>query len=139
MSIQPYEKSREEWKDGKSGGTRILAENLNHIEQGIYDNSVNISKMANLSVKEVKVKNVEIKTRSASGLYYGTVGTLEEFGLKDVTVAGLMIIGWANISSLFNLYLSGGELSIKAMSNISQTLGELTFYILYFETGGVNP
>lgn len=43
MARQTYQKSRKEWKNDESGNTPVMAENLNHIEEGIKANSENMA------------------------------------------------------------------------------------------------
>lgn len=74
MAITPYKKSREEWKDNKSGGTAIYAENMNHIEQGIFDNSYNMYRYGLGEAYQRDRISVGSNNNGATGLYSQAFG-----------------------------------------------------------------
>lgn len=102
MSYTPYE-----WKNGKEGGTPINADNLNHIEQGIHDNSVEISNLEN-EVEEVK------KSVNTGAIIIGVSGgkiTLTdsaEAPLQSLKVYGKSTQTQTSGKQLFNATLQSG-------------------------------
>lgn len=134
-----YQKFRDIWKNKPDKTTPVTAEAMMHIEQGIYDNSANIINLENKITDGIKVidatlYDVKINTRSAKGLYYGTVTSLASIGIQVNSVVSLTIIGFGDSQSVLGLTLSSDGKSISGYSDISQTINYLTIRVSYIET-----
>lgn len=82
----------------------------------------------NINFKKFAFSNVTATTRSAKGLYYGTIATQASLGITG-TVISIVITDWGGPSSMFGLYSNGG--SIKIMSQSSQTIAKLAAIITW--------
>lgn len=77
--------TRINWQDGESGGTPLSAENLNKMDEGIYNNSINIENLGKYRMT-FEIPSSSSKTLTFSGselafLFAGktTLGTGNEF------------------------------------------------------------
>lgn len=82
----------------------------------------------NINFKKFTFSNVAATTKSAQGLYYGTIATQASLGITG-TVLSIVITDWGGPSSMFGLYSNGG--SIKIMSQASQTITTLAAIITW--------
>lgn len=98
-----YQKFREEWKDKPDKTTPVTAEALNHIEQGIYDNS---NRMALKEIYGDDSLNLEGKARISNDV------TTDEHSLSGLGAS--LISTSVDISDECTVNINGQTLEITA-------------------------
>lgn len=132
--------TKQVWRDLETGGTPITAERLNHIEDGIEENSNNWDSISPIEIqitskiKAVKSGNhVHIRVRNfpAPSNHYSAVGTVpESWKPKDTESNALSIGGNENESIPFVEVLSStGDVCIETKGRSGNMNGSLDYIV----------
>ena len=93
MARTLYQKFRDLWKDKPDKTTPVTAEALNHIEQGIYDNSANIVELGEI-VDGVGAKDISSQCSiNANGQIVEITIPIDGIAMNNIFIAGGLFLG----------------------------------------------